>query len=163
MVVKFYDYTDSPIVIHKKIYHDDDEKTATAYLKTLETVVPYEPLSDLEGYLILEYDNVVERANYCYFEERYYFIKDREKLIGGKLKLHLTVDVLKTYENQIDKVDVVCKRTALSSFQSQYVADPYAPVETRRYEVQQEGKLAENTTVAYIAGLSSDVLLVTVG
>ena len=161
MVVKFYDYTDNPIVIHKKIDHDDD--TVAQPLKTLETVIPYEPLSDLEGYLILEYDNLVERANYCYFEERYYFIKDREKLIGGKLRLTLRVDVLKTYENQIDHIDVVCKRTALASLQSQYMADPYAPVETRRYESQQEGKLAENTTVAYIAGLSPDILLVTVG
>lgn len=161
MVVKFYDYTDNPIVIHKKIDHDDD--TVATPLRTLNTVIPYEPLSDLEGYLILEYDNIVERANYCYFEERYYFIKDREKLIGGKLRLTLRVDVLKTYENQIGQVDVVCKRTALADLQSQYMADPYAPVETRRYEVQQEGKLAENATVAYIAGLSPDILLVTVG
>lgn len=161
MVVKFYDYTDNPIVIHKKIDYNDD--TVAPPLRTLTTVVPYEPLSDLEGYLILEYDNVVERSNYCYFEERYYFIKDREKLIGGKLRLTLRVDVLKTYENQVDTIDVVCKRTALENLQSQYIADPYAPVETRRYEVQQEGRLSENTNVAYIAGLSPDILLVTVG
>lgn len=160
MVVKFYDYTDNPIVLHKKIDGNDD--TVAEPLRTLTTVIPYEPLSDLEGYLILEYDSYVERANYCYFEERYYFIKDREKLIGGKLRLTLRVDVLKTYEGSIGHIDVVCRRTALQSLQSQYIADPYAPVETRREVSQSEGYI-ENTATAYIAGLSSDILLVTVG
>lgn len=43
------------------------------------------------------------KGNYCYIAElkRYYFINDVRLLTGGLYELHLDVDVLMTYKNEI--------------------------------------------------------------
>lgn len=52
---------------------------------------------------ILQFDNDVFNANYCYCENfgRYYFVNRRRMLTGGRIALECHVDVLNTYASNI--------------------------------------------------------------
>lgn len=157
MTVYFYDYQGEPITIKKSgLYVESD-----IYLGKAESLIPYKPLSDLDGEMIYDYDSTTFKANYCVVDfgsgyTKNYFIRDREMLTGSKMRHILHCDVLTTFQSGVLGTNVLCKRTALQSKQSPYMIDTYAPVEARRSVAQQE----EGT---HWTEYSNDMILITVG
>lgn len=85
-------------------------KTLTG-ASSVKSCSPYEPVSDLEGVIVIDYGFDYEGSNYLEMLEQdfddgavraerktYYFITDIEKVQGSKLRLHLKRDVLMTYK-----------------------------------------------------------------
>lgn len=146
MTATFYDYTGVPFQIDKVL---GDPFGTSQLLK------PYEPLSDLEGKIILDYNQLYFRSNYCILNfndpespeyTKNYFITNRELLPGGKMALYLSVDSLTTYKTGVLKTKVICVRCSLTEKQSPYIYDTYAPVETRREVKQQEKSVSQFNT-----------------
>lgn len=73
---------------------------------------PYEPLDDLNGYVILDYNESYNDYNKAELYGKYYTITSRVKDIGHKIRLNLTVDVMKTYENELKSCEVIVSRTS---------------------------------------------------
>lgn len=149
MDILFFDYGGDNRVINKQI-------NDAAPLASVTGAKPFEPLSPLTGQLLLEYDAAIYAANYAKFNEKYYFITDRELLTGGRMRLFCRVDVLKTYATAISGLRVMCRRSGLPMKQQQYLPDDKYPVETRRKAEQ-----IENETD--FAVYSDDMILITVG
>lgn len=91
--ITLYSISDDPKVVNKTL--------GSAQAGPL-SCTPYEPLSDLEGYVILAYNSTRKACNYALLDNKYYYITDREMLTGSQLKLKLKVDVLRTYVNTND-------------------------------------------------------------
>lgn len=66
------------------------------------------------------YDN---SCNYAFLSEygRYYYVNDKRFLTGGRVELHLDVDVLVTYQYQIAKCKGIVKRSSTQG--NSYLAD----------------------------------------
>lgn len=75
------------------------------------TTTPYQPLDDLNGYVILDYNESYNDYNKAELYGKYYTITSRVKDIGHKIRLNLTVDVMKTYEDEIKNCEVIVQRT----------------------------------------------------
>lgn len=91
---------------------------------------PYEPMSDLTGYIIIDWSGDYEGCNYLTMTETwgdeepqtrttYYYITDIIKDIGGKMRLYLRRDVLMTFRgnsggnpSQIYNMDILVTRCA---------------------------------------------------
>ena len=149
MDILFFDYGGDNRVINKPINDADP-------LASVEGAKPFEPLSPLTGQLLLEYDVTIYAANYAKFNDKYYFITDRELLTGGRMRLFCRVDVLKTYTDAIMGITVLCRRSGLPIKQQQYLPDDKYPVETRRKASQ-----IENETD--FAVYTDERILITVG
>lgn len=89
MKLKIYNNNSNNNVLNKKItlVHELDFT-----LKSDNSIL--QPILILKNYA---------KGNYCYIDElkRYYFINDVRLLTGGLYELHLDVDVLMTYKNEI--------------------------------------------------------------
>jgi hypothetical protein len=122
----------------------------------IETIKPYEPVSDLEGYVIVDYNSAYENMNYAAYDNDYYFITDREKIIGGKMKLYLRMDVLMSFRNDIVNCPIVALRSEIASKHNAYIQDglrvTYANREMDTFAI---GDLTKDDTNSFI--------LVTVG
>lgn len=90
---------------------------------TIETINPYEPVSDLEGYVIVNYNSAYENMNYAAYDNDFYFIVDREKMIGGKMKLYLRMDVLMSFSTDIVNCPIVVLRSEVTSKHNAYIQD----------------------------------------
>lgn len=99
--VTLYNTNDPPNKLNKTLTGASAAKSCT----------PYEPVSDLEGTIVIDYGFDYEGSNYLEMLEQdfddgavraerktYYFITDIEKVQGSKLRLHLKRDVLMTYK-----------------------------------------------------------------
>lgn len=75
------------------------------------STTPYEPLDDLNGYVILDYNEAYDDYNKAQLYGKYYTITSREKDTGQRVRLNLTVDVMKTYADEIASCNVIVKRT----------------------------------------------------
>ena len=73
---------------------------------------PYEPLDDLNGYVILDYNESYNDYNKAELYGKYYTITSRVKDIGHKMRLNLEVDVMKTYADEIKDCFAVIERTS---------------------------------------------------
>lgn len=89
----------------------------------IETIHPYEPVSDLEGYVIVNYNSTYEDMNYAAYDNDFYFIVDREKMIGGKMKLYLRMDVLMSFSTGIVNCPIVVLRSEVTSKHNAYIQD----------------------------------------
>ena len=89
----------------------------------IQTINPYEALSDLEGYVIVAYNADYENMNYAAYDGDYYFVTDREKLIGGKLKLYMRMDVLMSFKTGIEKCPMVALRSEMTTKHNAYIQD----------------------------------------
>lgn len=100
------------------------DKTLTG-ASTAKTCTPYEPVSDLEGTIVIDYGFDYEGSNYLSMLEQdivdgvvrasrtaYYYITDIEKVQGSKLRLHLKRDVLMTNKTAIKNCDIIIDRTS---------------------------------------------------
>lgn len=86
-----------------KIYNNNSNNNVLNKKITLVSELDFNLKSDnsiMQPILILK--NYV-KGNYCYIDElnRYYFINDVRLLTGGLYELHLDVDVLMTYKDEI--------------------------------------------------------------
>lgn len=101
---------------------------------------PYEPLSDLSGYVILEYDATKYTKNYAKYNNKFYFIYDRELMIGEKMKLFMRVDSLNTYQVGILKSPIIPKRS--SSIYNSWIYDEQMPFEVAAtsYSIPPKGR-----------------------
>ena len=73
---------------------------------------PYQPLDDLNGYVILDYNESYNEYNKAELYGKYYTITSRVKDIGHKMRLNLEVDVMKTYADEIATCEVIVTRTS---------------------------------------------------
>lgn len=80
-----------------------------------KTCTPYAELDDLNGYVIIDYTAAILDYNYAEYGGKSYFITDRTRDIGGKMKVFLKVDSLSTYWNQIKECDAVVNTTTDSN------------------------------------------------
>lgn len=141
MDISFYSYSGDNKIVDKSL----------TSITTVTDAHPFEPLSALTGQLILEYKQTVYDANYAKFNDRYYFVTDRELLIGGKMRLICKIDVLMTFD--ISNVPVVPARSE-STF-NDFVIDTAQPVETRvqHYNLLFSGDNLDYTNMTMIAGI----------
>lgn len=79
------------------------------------TTTPYEPVDDLNGYVILDYNSIYEQYDKAQLYGKYYTITSHVKEIGGKIRLNLEVDVMKTYSSSILECVAVIERTAANN------------------------------------------------
>lgn len=106
LLLNLYKCTDDTRVINK---------TLTA-IKTV-TAKPSENVSILAPVFILDYDVFTDTtlltANYLYCLNllRYYYINDIQILTGGRVQISCSVDVLKTYADDIKNCDCVVTRS----------------------------------------------------
>lgn len=105
----FYNISDPPNKLSKTI--------GTA-LKT-STCTPFKPVSDLTGTILLDYTAEAEGANYAMVtgdgRERYCFITDIEKDIGGRMSITLKEDALMTFSTGIKNCDILATRCSVIS------------------------------------------------
>ena len=89
-------------------------KTLTAITETVPCNVKDDDFSIITPKVILKYSAAYLTANYCYIPDfsRYYFITDISMLTGGMCELTLTLDVLYTYREQINGLQVTASRSS---------------------------------------------------
>lgn len=83
----------------------------TSYLTDQETktLLSYEPIDDLSGYIIVSSDLV----GYNYVKmtitgmDRYYYIISREPMTGGRFKIYIEEDVLNTFKDIIGEANCI--------------------------------------------------------
>lgn len=120
--ITLYKYDGDPRVVDKEMATSPTAETVNAYLNDACDVI--------SPVISVPYDSSYYNYNYAYIEEwgnRYYFIKDYSTDGGGKLYLHLNIDVLKTYSAQIKNADVTVVRSE-SIGAPTYVPDDQYPV-----------------------------------
>ena len=98
--------------------------------KTLGTAIhtatcsPFNPVSDLHGEIIVDYNSAIEAANYCVIEAgtqdhaaegrpRYCYIKDLIKRNGGRLVVELEEDALMTFSTSILDMKILATRASV--------------------------------------------------
>lgn len=145
IAVNFWRYAGSPKRIDKAL-------SATPDL-VKNSVTPFEPLDELRGYVIMEYDEIYYEMTMAGMGWKYYHITDRTALPGGRIRLDLMVDVLYTYRTDMMNCNVWCKRSAVK--QTPYITDQRAPIESR--------KIVSATPLQEISAHSTDMIIITVG
>lgn len=92
----------------------DDTRKLEKALTTVKniTAIPSENVTMLAPAFIVEYDRAILAANYCFIPEfgRYYFIRDITLLKGNRLQINCSVDVLKTYADDLKNCTAVIIR-----------------------------------------------------
>ena len=75
----------------------DDPRIVAKNVGTVQASVsctPYEPISDTDGYVIIEYNATRQECNYAELNGKYYYVTGREMLTGQRIRISLHVDVL---------------------------------------------------------------------
>lgn len=112
------------------------------------------PCDILNPELIVSRETILNSDNYCYipYFGRYYFINNIT--FNGKTKiLQLSVDVLKTYENELQNCNVTVIR---DSDKPTYIVDDKLPINTNNYYI--EGKYLPKDPL-YTDGKDHNILL----
>lgn len=99
----FYNYQGQPNKIKKNI---GEVQVGSV------TCTPYEPVSDLHGYVIIGYNAAVEACNYCEIAGRYYYVTDYVKRTAQQLEVRLELDPLMTFQTEILSQDAYVFRTS---------------------------------------------------
>lgn len=104
---KVYKISDPPFQLDKTVGTAIHEATCS----------PFEPMGDLRGDVILDYNSAIEEANYCEItgdgRTRYAFITDQIKGVGGRLTLKLQEDPLMTFKAGIVEADILATRSSV--------------------------------------------------
>lgn len=107
----FYNYSGPPNKIKKALGNSLGSKSCS----------PYQAVSELHGFIILDYDPNLEAANYVKVYQldgetqinvRYCYIEDWIKNTGGQLQLRLELDPLMTFQTEILNTDAYVFRTS---------------------------------------------------
>lgn len=152
----------------KRYKYTGDYKIANKELGqgTDVTINAYEPLNDLEGYLILSETASANDYNYYSFtingKEKYFMVTSKEAMTGGRCRVNLYQDVLKTWWNEVK--EFVCIITSTTDANS----DNYTKDAPGNFPCYQYNKIAQvaKKNLKYTdtrAGASQHYILVTVG
>lgn len=141
MTVQFYKNASNPKAFAK----------ALTAIGSSTTLLPYEPISDIAGRILVEYDASTAVANYCELDGVPYFITDRQQETGQRMWLYVRKDVLCMYGDQILQCPAV-----LANAETAYNAYAQGQIPTASY-MQQQVKLLG--TLAF----DSAYILVSVG
>ena len=103
MTVIFYKYND----IKNKI-----NKTLSGGL-TVNDVIMHNDFDITSFELLIKNSDFNSEYNYCYIQDlgRYYFIDSVEKMNGTIYKIRVSVDVLKSFSNQIENINAVITKS----------------------------------------------------
>lgn len=143
LTVDYYNFSGNP---------KDVSKNLGTKVGTTSALVPYKPLGSITGEIILGYNATLYECNYCIMDGKHYFITDRERLVGEKMRMILRTDVLSTFS--LSDVKVIPVRSA--SAQNHYIIDTKRPVETRvqHYNVRFTGGAnLDYSNMSLIAGI----------
>lgn len=109
----------------------DDPKVVSKELNEIgvATIVPTQNFDVIHPLFIIDYKENYLTANYCYCPllKRYYFINGYNLDIGKKIILDCSIDVLKTYDEQIRNC-TACVTRSESVGGPTYVVDDRLPV-----------------------------------
>lgn len=114
-----------------------------------QAIEPYNPLSDITGFVIVTYDSNWYSANYAKVEDKYYYVTGREVLTGGMMRIGLHVDVLMNVGNTeaFRKIKIIPSRSDDKNLYNSWIADGSQPYE-----------LAKDTTVSNPVGYDESLL-----
>ena len=131
MELKFYFVTNDPKTVSKTLGSVQGTTQCT----------PYEPISDIEGFVIIDY-NASTRwvTNYVSLDGKYYFITNREAMTADRLKLYLKCDVLMNYVNTNDFKNLTVYPSRSESEYNSWMMDGRQP-----YEVAKENVVVDPT------------------
>lgn len=111
----FYNYSGPPNKIKKVLENSVGSKACS----------PYQAVSELHGFIILDYSTDLEAANYVKVYQmegeaeinvRYCYIEDWIKNTGGQLQLRLELDPLMTFQTEILNTDAYVFRTSQNAY-----------------------------------------------
>ena len=153
IAVNFWRFAGSPKRIDKVL-------SATPDL-VKNAVTPFEPLDELSGYIIMEYNDIYKEMTMAGIGWKYYHITDRTALPGGRIRLDLSVDVLYTYSSGILATNAYCIRSENVAYQTPYIVDSNAPINAERLTAPKNGY--QNGGLVDLAAYGSDMILITVG
>lgn len=136
-------------------YYFDDEGYTDSPI-TINSVVPYEALDDLSGFVILDYNSAYEGYNGAFLSEtgKFYTITSKELLTGQRIRLNLRVDVMKTYQSEITNCTGILLRSSNTSIGNSYINDG-----KRDFEA---GKTTSNIELGRIS-YSGNIVLCAIG
>ena len=117
--VNFYNMKDDPINLEKSL-------TETP-LHIATSLQPYEPLSEITGRIIVQYDSDIDNCNYVSMLNKYYFITDRQLDTAQRIIIYLKTDVLATYSAGIKECDCIPVRNTTTN--NPYITDNLQPYE----------------------------------
>lgn len=120
--VEFYNTASNPKEVPKTL--------GAAITQTAVNCITYNPIDQLTGTLILDYNAALLNANYCTMAGKNYFITERKYGIGQHMELTLKVDVLETYWQEIKHCPAVFDRS--DSHPNNMLSDPMERVSTQR-------------------------------
>lgn len=123
IAVTFYTSADDPRQI---------KKTFSA-VGSATTLSPLEPISNLEVRMKIDYQAALMNANYFAADSKYYKITDRKRLPAGGEEIVGKVDVLATYQTQLQNCGVIAQRSA-NMYNADYPDNKYAVEQD--YDVQ---------------------------
>ena len=99
-----------------KCANDPDTLNKTFSNSSYRNGTPYEPVDDLNGYVILDYTVDIESYNAASLiignRTKYYTITSRTPEPGHKVRVNLSCDVLETYKTEIENISGILSRTA---------------------------------------------------
>lgn len=157
----FYNITDNP----KKI----DKTFGTEQVPALKTAVctPFEPVSDLHGSILVDYDNAIDNANYATVttggRTLCCFVRDVIKDIGGRCRVELDIDPLTTNAEQLKECDCICETTCNTgqTYSNRYITNPNLKV--TQFTIHGNVKKDTETLLGmdqlrYVVGIYSDGL-----
>lgn len=141
-----------------------DRRVLNKVTTTIKTIIatPTGEINILYPKLILEYDNTILNANYCYIPDfnRYYYLSiTLDK--GKRMILNCSVDVLKTYATQIKNRQGTILRSESIGKPTQIV-DNKLPIDPNRHELKTLKILPSNGQPVFKAA-QTDCILATVG
>lgn len=99
---------------------------------------PYEPVDDLNGYVILDYFSDIESYNAASItftsgkKTKYYTITSRTPEPGQKVRVNLSCDVLKAYETEIANIEGILCRTSNNEWTNYTIQDGKAVYQSNR-------------------------------
>lgn len=123
MNCKLYKVSDDPRRVNKTIDNP---------IVSMNTIEPYQPLSDVTGTVIVTYTSDGYACNYAKVDNKHFFITDREVLTGGLMRLILHSDVLmNAYALGLGRVEIVLGRS--SNQYNSFIMDRNLPIEVAKY------------------------------
>lgn len=125
MTIDLYKTTDDNRVVNKQL----------AAVVSGVTVRPTEALSLMQPTFIVDTDNRYYAANYLYCDtfQRYYYINNITLDTGRRMKLHCSLDPLKTYAAALPDISATVIRSE-SIGRPTAIPDKMLPIDPNRYE-----------------------------
>lgn len=130
MLLTFYNMKDENNVINK-----EKEKISEINIRLKHNDSILEPL------IIITRNNFPINCNYCHIDvlNRYYFINSKKEISNNLIELHLEVDELETYKDEILNADsIITMKSTPSYFNGSVAIDSRSEIETYYSNIELE-------------------------